>query len=104
MTTVAYLGPAGTYTEEAARLFFGGNDEMMPQATVADKLPGMLDASCPEGTKLAYVHDRPEKSALGMYRYVIELERENGFSDEEISRLEGIDGLEYLGRYSRIEG
>ena len=252
VTTVAYLGPAGTYTEEAARLFFGGNDEMMPQATVADalalvaegkaayavipqentlggpvtdyidaflaadnvrvvgevvlpirqtlmgragtdlskvtrvlshkqglaqstaaaarevaegddntvvaiaapgaanlyqlevlqenvsqteanktrfyvvskqanklpgyecavfaartaadKLPGMLDASCPEGTKLAYVHDRPEKSALGMYRYVIELERENGFSDEEISRLEGIDGLEYLGRYSRIEG
>lgn len=72
--------------------------------TAADKLPGMLDASCPEGTKLAYVHDRPEKSALGMYRYVIELERENGFSDEEISRLEGIDGLEYLGRYSRIEG
>jgi UDP-N-acetylmuramyl tripeptide synthase len=57
-----------------------------------------------EGTKLAYVHDLPEKSALGMYRYVIELEREKGFSDEEISRLKGIDALEYLGRYSRIEG
>ncbi|MBQ3301742.1 MAG: hypothetical protein IJH04_06335, partial [Eggerthellaceae bacterium] len=70
----------------------------------ADKLPGVLDAACSEGTKLVCVHDRPEKSALGTYRYVIELERENGFSDEEISRLKDIGALEYLGRYSRIEG
>ena len=69
----------------------------------ADKLPGVLDAACSGGAKLVCVHDRPEKSALGTYRYVIELERENGFSDEEISRLEGIDALEYLGRYSRLE-
>lgn len=69
----------------------------------ADELPGVLDAACTEGTKLVCVHDRPEGSALGTYSYVIELERENGFSDEEISRLEGIDALEYLGRYSRIE-
>ncbi len=70
----------------------------------ADKLPGVLDAACSEGTKLVCVHDRPEKSALGTYRYVIELERKDGFSDAEISRLKGIDALEYLGRYSRIEG
>ena len=35
---------------------------------------------------------------------VDEVERKDGFSGEEISRLEGIDALEYLGRYSRIEG
>ena len=70
----------------------------------ADELPGVLDAACAEGAKLVCVHDRPEKSALGTYRYVIELERENGFSDEEISRLKDIGALEYLGRYSRIEG
>jgi len=69
----------------------------------ADKLPGVLDEACSGGAKLAYVHDRPEKSALGTYRYVIELERDDGFSDEEISRLKGIDALEYLGRYSRLE-
>ncbi len=72
--------------------------------TAADKLPGVLDAACSGGAKLVCVHDRPEGSALGTYRYVIELEREDGFSDEEISRLEGIDALEYLGRYSRVEG
>lgn len=70
----------------------------------ADELPGVLDAACSEGAKLVCVHDRPEGSALGTYRYVIELERENGFSDEEISRLEGIEALEYLGRCSRVEG
>jgi len=70
----------------------------------ADELPGVLDAACAEGAKLVCVHDRPEKSALGTYRYVIELERDNGFSDEEISRLKDIGALEYLGRYSRIEG
>ena len=70
----------------------------------ADELPGVLDAACAGGAKLVCVHERPEGSALGMYRYVIELEHENGFSDEEISRLEGIDALEYLGRCSRVEG
>ena len=70
----------------------------------ADKLPELLDAACSNGTELVCVHDRPEGSALGTYRYVIELERADGFSDGEIARLEGIDVLEYLGRYSRIEG
>ncbi len=41
---------------------------------------------------------------LGTYRYVIEFERKGSYSNEDISRLEGIGALEYLGRYSRIEG
>ena len=45
VTKVAYLGPAGTYTEEAAKLFFGGNDELMPQATVADALALVSDGT-----------------------------------------------------------
>ena len=45
VTKVAYLGPAGTYTEEAAKLFFGGNDELMPQATVADALVLVSDGT-----------------------------------------------------------
>ena len=38
VTTVAYLGPAGTYTEEATKLFFGDNDELLAQQTVSDAL------------------------------------------------------------------
>ena len=71
--------------------------------TAADGLPDMLAQACDSGTKLVCVHDRPEGSALGTYRYVIELSRENGFSDAEIKRLEGIEHLTYLGKFSSIE-
>lgn len=69
----------------------------------ADELPDVLAKACEDGTKLVCVHDRPEGSALGTYRYVIELSRENGFSNDEIKRLEGIDKLTYLGKFSSIE-
>ena len=35
---VSYLGPAGTYTEEATRFFFGGAGELFPKATVDDAI------------------------------------------------------------------
>ena len=70
----------------------------------AADLPGVLDAACTEDTQLVCVHDRPEGSALGTYRYVIELSRKAGFTDGEIARLGTEAGLEYLGRYSRVEG
>ena len=59
---------------------------------------------CAEGTELVCVHDRPDGSALGTYRYVIELTRDGGFTDEELTRLEGMGALAYLGRYARVEG
>ena len=71
--------------------------------TAADGLPDVLAKACEGGTKLVCVHDRPEGSALGTYRYVIELSREDGFSDAEIKRLEGIEHLTYLGKFSSIE-
>ncbi len=36
--TVSYLGPAGTYTEEAAQFFFTDGEELVPQETVADAI------------------------------------------------------------------
>ena len=35
---VSYLGPAGTYTEEAAQLFFGDDASLSPQTTVDDAI------------------------------------------------------------------
>ncbi len=69
----------------------------------ADELPGILEEACVGGTKLLCVHDRPEGSALGNYRYIIELERDGGFTERELARLQGIEQLEYLGSYARIE-
>ena len=70
----------------------------------ADELPGLLDEMCADGTGLVCVHDRPEGSALGTYRYVIELSRDSGFTHEEIERLGEIGGITYLGAYRCIEG
>ena len=35
---VSYLGPAGTYTEEAALFYFDNDEELLPQATVAEAI------------------------------------------------------------------
>ncbi|MBO7673898.1 MAG: hypothetical protein J6S63_02670 [Atopobiaceae bacterium] len=69
----------------------------------ADELPAVLASACSQGTELVCVHDRPEGSALGTYRYVMELSHEGGFTDDELDRIAGIEGLTYLGRYQRLD-
>ena len=70
----------------------------------ANELPGVLAKACENGTELVCVHDRPEGSALGTYRYVIELARKDGFTDAELKRLEDTGQLAFLGKYSCVEG
>ena len=69
----------------------------------AEELPDVLQAACTNGTKLVGAHDRPAGSALGTYRFVIELEHEGGFSDDEIKRLDDISQLQLLGRFTCTE-
>lgn len=70
----------------------------------ADELPRLLEEACAGGAELVCVHDRPNGSALGSYRYVIELEQAHGFSADELARLKKVEGLNYLGSYARVEG
>ena len=82
-----------------------GYDRAVFEADIAaDELPGVLETSCSNGTKLVCVHDRPEGSALGTYRYVIELTREGGFTDDEIARLESGGKLKHLGSFTHVDG
>ena len=39
---VSYLGPAGTYTEEAAQFFFRGGEALRPKETVQDAIADLL--------------------------------------------------------------
>lgn len=43
---VSYLGPAGTYTEEATALYFGPKEPLVPVRTVADSLAKLHDRLC----------------------------------------------------------
>lgn len=40
--TVSYLGPAGTYTEEAAQFYFTGGEALNPRETVNDAIDDLL--------------------------------------------------------------
>ncbi|MBE6480184.1 MAG: hypothetical protein E7Z98_06715 [Olsenella sp.] len=82
-----------------------GYDRLTLVASIsADELPALLEEVCVDGTELVSVHDRPEGSALGRYRYVVELAREVGFSSEEIERISGIQGVACLGAYGSMQG
>ena len=87
-----------------ANILVGYDWAVFEASMPAEDLPDVLSMACVGGTELVCVHDRPEGSALGIYRYVIELERADGFTEEEIARIEGSGQLECLGRYARVEG
>lgn len=42
---VSYLGPEGTYTQEACQLFFGGQGAYLPQEDVAASVKAVLDGA-----------------------------------------------------------
>ena len=52
------------------------------------------------GAELVTIHDRPEGSQLGTYRYIIEIEDTEGISNELIAELEAIPELRCLGRFN----
>lgn len=82
-----------------------GYDHAVFVADIAgSELPGVLEQVCDGGTQLVCVHDRPEGSELGAYRYVIELTREGGFADDDIATLENMGQLTYLGRFASVNG
>ena len=45
-----------------------------------------------------------EESALGIYRYVLELRHDGGFTNEEIKSLKSDERIAYLGAYASING
>ena len=70
----------------------------------ADRLPAVLSEACADGTQLACAHDRPDGSTLGSCKFAVELSRNGGFSEEELSRLQGVEQFECLGSYGTVEG
>lgn len=66
--TVSYLGPEGTYTEEATRQFFGTEGDYLPQKTVHDAILQLLEGNC----EYAVI---PQENTIGgpVYDYLDEL-------------------------------
>ena len=58
LAEVGYLGPAGTYTEEAAQFWFDDGEALIPRETVNDAIADMLAG----GTDYAVI---PQENTLG---------------------------------------
>ena len=52
------------------------------------------------GLELVTIHDRPEGSMLGAYNYIIEVENENGISQEQLEEIAGIPEIRCLGSFA----
>ena len=55
------------------------------------------------GLELVTIHDRPEGSMLGRYRYVIEVEDEAGVTMAQVEAVSGMEGVRFAGRFNAVE-
>ena len=55
------------------------------------------------GLELVTIHDRPEGSQLGSYRYIIEVENTDGITAEQIAHVKAIPEIRYLGSFDVSE-
>ncbi len=55
------------------------------------------------GLEMVTIHDRPEGSRLGTYRYIIEIENGDGVTDDMAKGLAAMDGVRFLGRFDPAE-
>lgn len=133
---VSFLGPAGTYTEQAAeRLFlwaakvYGlqvlaesiqGSDSNVTRFYLvstqpcftdapermtfsatgpAEALPDLLTAMDAQGLRLITLHDRPAKTILGEYVYLLECSGGGQDAYEQLAKECGGFALRHLGSY-----
>ena len=76
-----------------------GTNAVFVATCAADRIDDIIVAIHDSDVELVTIHDRPEGSQLGMYHYIIEVEKESGISDKCIDKLADIPELRYLGRF-----
>ena len=69
----------------------------------ADRIDDVIVEIHNSGLELVTIHDRPEGSKLGRYRYIIEVTAESGVSDEQIAKIEKAEDVRCLGRFDSVE-
>lgn len=69
----------------------------------ADRIDDIIVAVHQTGLELVALHDRPEGSALGEYHFIVECERPEGVTDEQIAAVGSMDGVRFLGCFRAAE-
>ena len=55
------------------------------------------------GLELVTIHDRPEGSALGSYRYIIEVLNDDGISSAQLEQIGTFEEIRYIGSFDSVE-
>ncbi len=66
---------------------------------IGDVILALRDA----GLEIVSLHDRPEGSRLGLYRYVIEVKDEAGISKDRIAAVTALEGVRFAGCFNAAE-
>ena len=69
----------------------------------ANRIDDILVEIHQSGAELVTIHDRPEGSRLGTYRYIIEVTGEDGLPDGLLAGLEAMPEVRFLGSFRVIE-
>lgn len=85
---ISYLGPEGTYTEEAAEFFFKSSGSFLPRKTVDEAIEDAASGA----SDYAVI---PQENT-------IEVEASGGITDDQIKTISGIDDIRFLGSFSTV--
>lgn len=69
----------------------------------ANRLDDMIVEIHNAGLELVAIHDRPEGSALGHYRYIIEVTNSDGITEEQLGKVCAFDEIRFFGCFDSIE-
>lgn len=83
--------------------FVSGSRAVFAAVCDADRIDDIIVDIHNSGLELVTIHDRPEGSKLGRYRYIIEVMAKNDISDEQIAKIEIAQEVRCLGRFDTVE-
>ena len=69
----------------------------------ADRIDDIIVELHDAGLELVCLHDRPEKSRLGRYHYVIELENPQGITAEQRDVIRALEDVRFAGCFDAVE-
>ena len=69
----------------------------------ANRLDDLIVEIHNAGLELVTIHDRPEGSALGHYRYIIEVTSSSGITAEQLGKVCGFEEIRFFGCFDPVE-
>lgn len=77
----------------------GGTSAVFAATCEANKIDDLIVDIHNAGLELVTIHDRPEGSQLGKYKYIIEVTSPDGITEEQINTVDASEDIRFLGSF-----